>query len=213
MFGKLNCSLSSSWQKPWSAKREPPLCKGRWPKSLILAGGVVKVRQSPSQKSEIFDSPLYTRGPFGAVQDRTPNYNLYTITDHPKLQQKIPIDKKGLNFPWPFGIIPTQMQDSYIGNTTASQAVKAGSTPVSCSKRKDTPPGCLFFLVKAAGVEPIQCGAGERRRRGLDRAALKNNRLPYPAPKRSLSGCHIILITVLFCLAHQQKSTQKGDLP
>ena len=26
------------------------------------------------------------------------------------------------------------MQDSYIGNTTASQAVKAGSTPVSCSK-------------------------------------------------------------------------------
>ena len=44
-------------------------------------------------------------------------------------------DKKGLNFPKPSAIIPSQTQDSYIGNTTASQAVKAGSTPVSCSKR------------------------------------------------------------------------------
>ena len=50
----------------WSAKREPPLCKGRWPKSAILAGGVVKARQSPSQTSKIFDSPLYTRGPWDA---------------------------------------------------------------------------------------------------------------------------------------------------
>ena len=32
----------------------------------------------------------------------------------------------------------TPMQDSYIGNTTASQAVKAGSTPVSCSKKEVT---------------------------------------------------------------------------
>ena len=38
------------------------------------------------------------------------------------------------------------MQDSYIGNTTASQAVKAGSTPVSCSKRKDHPLGWSFLL-------------------------------------------------------------------
>ena len=30
------------------------------------------------------------------------------------------------------------MQGSYIGNTTASQAVKAGSTPVPCSKKKVT---------------------------------------------------------------------------
>ena len=28
------------------------------------------------------------------------------------------------------------MQGSYIGNTTASQAVKAGSTPVPCSKMR-----------------------------------------------------------------------------
>ena len=32
----------------------------------------------------------------------------------------------------------TPTQDSYIGNTTASQAVKAGSTPVSCSKKEVT---------------------------------------------------------------------------
>ena len=38
------------------------------------------------------------------------------------------------------------MQGSYIGNTTASQAVKAGSTPVSCSKSKSTPQGCFLFL-------------------------------------------------------------------
>ena len=44
-----------------------------------------------------------------------------------------------------FGIMLPSPQDSYIGNTTASQAVKAGSTPVSCSKRKDHPTGGLFF--------------------------------------------------------------------
>ena len=30
------------------------------------------------------------------------------------------------------------MQGSYIGNTTASQAVKAGSTPVPCSNKKNS---------------------------------------------------------------------------
>ena len=50
-----------------------------------------------------------------------------------------PFDKKGLNFPQAFAIIPSQPQDSYIGNTTASQAVKAGSTPVSCSKKLPNP--------------------------------------------------------------------------
>ena len=35
-------------------------------------------------------------------------------------------------------------QGSYIGNTTASQAVKAGSIPVPCSK-KDHPTGGVFF--------------------------------------------------------------------
>ena len=46
------------------------------------------------------------------------------------------VDKKGLNFPIYFVIIPILMQGSYIGNTTASQAVKAGSTPVPCSNKE-----------------------------------------------------------------------------
>ena len=53
--------------------------------------------------------------------------------------RKIVFDKKWLLFPASFAIIPPQsMQGSYIGNTTASQAVKAGSIPVPCS-RKETP--------------------------------------------------------------------------
>ena len=38
------------------------------------------------------------------------------------------------------------MQDSYIGSTAASQAAEAGSTPVSCSKKKCHPTGWHFFL-------------------------------------------------------------------
>ena len=60
------------------------------------------------------------------------------------------------------------MQDSYIGNTTASQAVKAGSTPVSCSKTKGTPKGCLLFW---ADRESNNLNAGVRwtvARRRLD---------------------------------------------
>ena len=30
----------------------------------------ILLRQSPSQKSEISDCPLYTRGPLGAVEER-----------------------------------------------------------------------------------------------------------------------------------------------
>ena len=33
-------------------------------------------------------------------------------------------------------VIIIETQGSYIGNTTASQAVKAGSTPVSCSTKE-----------------------------------------------------------------------------
>ena len=41
---------------------KPPLCKGRWQKSLIFDGGIdliVTIPQSPQSG----DSPLYTRGP------------------------------------------------------------------------------------------------------------------------------------------------------
>ncbi len=41
--------------------------------------------------------------------------------------------------------MPLQMQGSYIGNTTASQAVKAGSTPVPCSKKKPPSGGFSFW--------------------------------------------------------------------
>ena len=46
------------------------------------------------------------------------------------------------------------MQGSYIGNTTASQAVKAGSIPVPCSKKKTTPTGWFSFW-NGEGIEPI----------------------------------------------------------
>ena len=36
-------------------------------------------------------------------------------------------------------------QGWYIGITAASQAVKAGSTPVPCSKKKDTLTGVFLF--------------------------------------------------------------------
>ena len=47
--------------------------------------------------------------------------------------EKVFADKKWLIFTACFAIM-LSMQGSYIGNTTASQAVKAGSTPVPCSK-------------------------------------------------------------------------------
>ena len=46
------------------------------------------------------------------------------------------------------------MQGSYIGNTTASQAVKAGSTPVPCSNKKRTFvywQRCVFWMMFAYG--------------------------------------------------------------
>ena len=51
---------------------------------------------------------------------------------------------------------PNQLntQDSYIGNTTASQAVKAGSTPVSCSMKKP-----LLSTTKEAFSMKRACGA------------------------------------------------------
>ncbi len=54
-------------------------------------------------------------------------------------------DKKRLHFPWGSAII-WATQDSYIGNTTASQAVKAGSTPVSCSIKSRSAIGRAVLL-------------------------------------------------------------------
>ncbi len=65
------------------------------------------------------------------------------------------IDKKRLKFPLDFAIMPLcdSTQGSYIGNTTASQAVKAGSIPVPCSKKGSTLLGASFFA--GSGIEPI----------------------------------------------------------
>ena len=45
-------------------------------------------------------------------------------------------------------------QGSYIGNTTASQAVKAGSIPVPCSK-KVARQGDLFIFAAVCSPDPI----------------------------------------------------------
>ena len=54
-------------------------------------------------------------------------------------------------------------QGWYIGITAASQAVKAGSTPVPCSKKEASHKGCLFFgfIRKAVGFsdEGMQAAA------------------------------------------------------
>ena len=45
--------------------------------------------------------------------------------------------QKGVEFSfWVCYNVGNQLQGSYIGNTTASQAVKAGSIPVPCSNKK-----------------------------------------------------------------------------
>ena len=44
------------------------------------------------------------------------------------------------------------MQGWYIGITAASQAVKAGSTPVPCSKKSPTPFGVGIFSLEQGTV-------------------------------------------------------------
>ena len=53
-------------------------------------------------------------------------------------QEEKPFDKKWLLFLFLSAIIPPLTQGSYIGNTTASQAVKACSIPVPCSTKKES---------------------------------------------------------------------------
>ena len=69
-----------------------------------------------------------------------------------------------------------------------SQAVKAGSTPVSCSKNKRPPKGRPFIFRKEEGVEPIQCrcpvdtcSSPARRGRPLD--FIDSRILSIPPPK------------------------------
>ena len=61
------------------------------------------------------------------------------------------VDKIGIEFLNGLCYNTHTTQDSYIGNTTASQAVKAGSTPVSCSKIKRPPAGWSFGFLSGEG--------------------------------------------------------------
>ena len=75
--------------------------------------------------------------------------------------------QKGVEFFfWVCYNVGNQSQGSYIGNTTASQAVKAGSIPVPCSKKDSTPSGCCLFL-EWEGIEPMamELSGGERTER------------------------------------------------
>ena len=80
------------------------------------------------------------------------------------------------------------MQGSYIGNTTASQAVKAGSIPVPCSKKGTTSHEVVPFLewewsrthLNATLLWTVACrwlGSGNT---SIFATGENANRLPYP---------------------------------
>ena len=52
-------------------------------------------------------------------------------------------------------ILRNSTQDSYIGSTAASQAAEAGSTPVSCSKKRCHPNGWHLFLEYGFRSKPV----------------------------------------------------------
>ena len=58
------------------------------------------------------------------------------------------------------------MQGWYIGITAASQAVKAGSTPVPCSKEKDTLTGVFLFGAGILLCKIVCLRAGRGTRKG-----------------------------------------------
>ena len=55
------------------------MCRKRLEYPLTFRRIRTAPEQSPSQKSKIFDSPLYTRGPLGAVHHCKINYNLNSV--------------------------------------------------------------------------------------------------------------------------------------
>ena len=64
------------YRAEWSAKREPPLCKGRCQKSLIFDGGVVNMINYNNPSVSFADSSLYTREPLGAPAPQQRNDKL-----------------------------------------------------------------------------------------------------------------------------------------
>ena len=62
-------------------------------------------------------------------------------------------------------IYSIRSQGWYIGITAASQAVKAGSTPVPCSKEKDTLTGVFLFGagILLCKIVCLRAGSGTRK--------------------------------------------------
>ena len=62
-------------------------------------------------------------------------------------------------------IYSIRSQGWYIGITAASQAVKAGSTPVPCSKKKDTLTGVFLFGagILLCKIVCLRAGSGTRK--------------------------------------------------
>lgn len=81
-------------------------------------------------------------------------------------------------------------QGWYIGITAASQAVKAGSTPVPCSKCESTPSGVLFAFYMAF-VNCLTNRSNGIQQAELMDAAFADSRLQYAILKDcgSLSSC------------------------
>ena len=112
--------------------------------------------------------------------------------------------QKGVEFFfWVCYNVGNQSQGSYIGNTTASQAVKAGSIPVPCSKKKDTPLGCSSFFcdgnrTDGSGTVRWTVPATSANTGGYHnfRQSENANRFPYPAPKRRTPHRGVLLFSV-----------------
>ena len=90
------------------------------------------------------------------------------------------------------------MQGWYIGITAASQAVKAGSTPVPCSKKKNRPLGGFSFWNAAGRVELAASTCAKRvKSRGKGKAPANGSAI------RGMPGSEFE--PRLFCCAEREK--------
>ena len=103
------------------------------------------------------------------------------------------------------------MQDSYIGSTSASQAEEAGSTPVSCSKKKCHPDGWHFFLEYGPRSELVVRSQAFCRRQ----TAAMQRITAFGAAKRKCAGtrrqrsCRSTPVRPIYLLIYNVLTTQK----
>ena len=93
------------------------------------------------------------------------------------------------------------MQGWYIGITAASQAVKAGSTPVPCSKKKDTRTGVFLFGMPRAGWNSLP-----RPARSASNPAVKAGLLRMALP---FVGCREASSSLVYFAAQSAKNKEK----